>query len=459
MKKLFIASFTALFVLSLPISAQEGEGESLEDSLFGDADAPIVQSVEEANEEGKAVLEKRGVSAALKTRNVTFGGSLEAGVDTSFIWQNIGKARKSAKSDASFLSTKLALDLYLDARPNDNLKIKGDVELAYPFEKELFVAGQTADGKKVTGAAAGVLNFRVKELYTDFSMKDIAFLRFGKCAAKWGTGYFYSPADVINVSRIDPEHPERDKEGPVHFRAHFIIPKTNYNFYAYFLPPLNPARMEDSAFAASAEGVFGGFELSLGGWWRYEKAPRLSLTASGTLFKKLAVFAEGVYSYGSDYTYFDKAGVPYTKKSASLFQVTAGFSYNIAKTHTFLAAQYYYNGLGYESYENYTEVQAKLNGNAAALAKFNAIGYAGQHYAALSITQNKIGTDRLSASLFEEFRITERVLRSVLSFGIKAHESVHFDVGFRADTALAGDKAGSNELALTMGVKLGGGKF
>lgn len=456
MKKRFVLSL--IFLVSLFGLASQ-ESENLEDSLFG-GDEPIVQDVETANEESRAVLEKRGLGAELKTRNVTAGGELEAGMDVSAIWRNVGGKRASSKPDASFLNTLLRLDLYLDARPRENLKIKGAVELAYPFEKALLVSGKTTeDGKDVAGAALGALNFRVKELYTDFSIKDIAFLRFGKCAAKWGTGYFYSPSDVINISRIDPEHPERAREGAVHFRSHFIIPKTNYNFYAYFLPPLDPTKIEESAFAASAEGVFGGFELSLGGWWRYQKAPRVSFTMSGTLFQKLAIFAEGVYSYGSDYTYFAD-GASYTKKTASLFQATVGASYSISKTHTMIAAQYYYNGLGYARHTDYENALKTVSGNPLfAREAGGAMPHAGSHYVAFSITQSKIGTDRLSASLFEEFRITERVLNSSFHLMLQAHENVHFDVGFRALTPLVNEKAGNNELALTFGVTFGGGKF
>ena len=91
--------------------------------------------------------------------------------------------------------------LFLDARPSRDFrafaKVKGDVRLTEsPLDP----------------------NLRLHELFADFVLGDRAFFRVGKQTINWGVGYFFSPADIINVGRIDPENPEAEREGPVALR-------------------------------------------------------------------------------------------------------------------------------------------------------------------------------------------------------------------------------------------------
>ena len=322
----------------------------------------------------------------------------------------------------------------------------------------------------------GSPNFKIWELYTDFSAKDIAFFRFGKHTVKWGTGYFYSPADVINISQIDPQKPTEDREGPVSLRTHIVIPKTQYNIWLYLLPDTKTFKPQYTAGAAKAEFVFGDWELGVGGWYRYEKAPRFITTLSGSIAGKVAVFAEGVFAWGSDYTYYknDTTLTPYTVKNKPFFQATLGGSYSNAESHTTIAFQYYYNGFGYAN----TKAADRIIDRAVALAdprnhftpeeakdileksgEVAAMGNRGQHYIAFTVAQNKIGTEDLTANLFQQFAITELEGLTTLSLNWRIFKFVQMSTGPIFTYPLSPSSHSKGSIGYNVSFKLGGGKF
>ena len=113
---------------------------------------------------------------------------------------------------------------------------------------------------------------------------------------KWGVGYFFSPADVISIGRINPLEPEAEREGPVALKAHY--PKGSTNYYLYTLFDGADA-VDKVALAPKMEFVVGGTEIGLGGFYQKDKAPRGMITVSSSL-GSLALFGEAVISKGAD---------------------------------------------------------------------------------------------------------------------------------------------------------------
>ena len=473
--------------------AAQTETGSLEDELFG-GDTEALVTPEQANAE----TQKSGVSLtgdlktatlALESNKLRIGGSLNAELGLKYVWADPYTKKNDSKK--AFLNPEMAqlrptigANLFFDARPVQDLKLYGKFLFEFPFEKNLNGAASIGkdqlppalQGLFPNGLAApvsvnGSPNFKIWEMYTDFSAKDIAFFRFGKHTVKWGTGYFYSPADVINISRIDPEKPTADREGPVSLRTHIVIPKTQYNIWLYLLPDTETFKPQYTAGAAKAEFVFGDWELGVGGWYRYEKAPRFITTLSGSIAGKVAVFAEGVFAWGSDYTYYkdDAALTPYTVKNKPFFQATLGGSYSNADSHTMLAFQYYYNGFGYAN----TKAADRITDTAvAALGKQNftdpslkkyeniaAMGNRGQHYIAFTVSQNKIGTEDLTANLFQQFAITELEGLTTLSLNWRIFKFVQMSTGPIFTYPLSPSSHSKGSIGYNLSFKLGGGKF
>ena len=491
MKKIIALFF--MMILANAVFAQDAaqtETGSLEDELFG-GDTEALVTPEQANAE----TQKDGVSLtgdlktatlALESNKLRIGGSLNAELGLKYVWADPYTKKSNIKEaflnpEVAQLRPTIGANLFFDARPVQDLKLYGKFLFEFPFEKNL--NGKISvpkslvppNGVDIPVSVNGSPNFKIWEMYTDFSAKDIAFFRFGKHTVKWGTGYFYSPADVINISRIDPQKPTEDREGPVSLRTHIVIPKTQYNIWLYLLPDTETFKPQYTAGAAKAEFVFGDWELGVGGWYRYEKAPRFITTLSGSIAGKVAVFAEGVFAWGSDYTYYrdDDALTPYTVKNKPFFQATLGGSYSNADSHTMLAFQYYYNGFGYT---NSRAADRIADSAADALNNKNftdpgvkeileksrevaAMGNRGQHYIAFTVSQNKIGTEDLTANLFQQFAITELEGLTTLSLNWKIFKFVQMSTGPIFTYPLSPSSHSKGSIGYNLSFKLGGGKF
>ena len=487
MKK--ISAFVLMtLLLSAGFAQEAAESSSLEDELFGsDSDTEMLVTPEQANAESQ----KKGVSLtgdlktaslSLESHKLRIGGSLNAELGLKYVWTD--PYTKKSNTKEAFLNPAVAqlqptigANLFFDARPVQDLKLYGKFLFEFPFEKSLNGALSVPkallppNGADIPISVSGSPNFKIWEMYTDFSAKDIAFFRFGKHTVKWGTGYFYSPADVINISRIDPEKPTADREGPVSLRTHIVIPNTQYNIWLYLLPDTKNFKPQYTAGAAKAEFVFGDWEWGIGGWYRYEKAPRLISTLSGSIAGKVAVFAEGVFAWGSDYTYYkdDAALTSYTAKNKPFFQATLGGSYSNEKSHTSIAFQYYYNGFGYTNMkavnritDNATTALKNQNFIDPSLQKYGditAMGNRGQHYIAFTIAQNKIGTEDLTANLFQQFAINELEGMTTLSLNWRIFKFVQMSTGPIFTYPLSPSAHTKGSIGYNLSFKLGGGKF
>lgn len=479
-----------IFVLFIPffVFAQENSSD-LENDLFG-GDEDTLISAEEARSDSKSNLKFKAdlekASLSLESKKLRIGGSLSSSMGINYAWVDPYSKKddylKSFKDGKGTFNTTLNGSLFFDARPNEDLKLYGKFLFGFPFEKSL--SGQGAAiippvpsippifyGLKLPAfvEVSGVPNIKIQELYTDFSAKNIAFFRFGKHAVKWGTGYFYSPADVINISRIDPQDPTADREGGISLRTHIIIPKTQHNIWLYLLPPGQGEDFDPKYTAGAAKGEFvvGNWELGFGGWYKYEKAPRLITTVSGSIAGKVAVFGEGVFAWGSDYTYYKADMSSYTEKNKPFFQATLGGSYSNADTNITIALQYFYNGFGYSNTDVSTSILEKAEDPVSLsdasfrkkLQNVLAMGNRGQHYIALNISQNKLGTDKLSLNLFQQFAISELEGFSKLTLNWRIYKFASMSTGPSFSYPLSPNSKTKGQIGYSLSFRLGGGTF
>lgn len=475
-----------IFVLFIPffVFAQENSSD-LENDLFG-GDEDTLISAEEARSDSKSNLKFKAdlekASLSLESKKLRIGGSLSSSMGINYAWVDPYSKKddylKSFKDGKGTFNTTLNGSLFFDARPNEDLKLYGKFLFGFPFEKSL--SGALTVPKNSFGplqpndiilpiGVNGAANIKIQELYTDFSAKNIAFFRFGKHAVKWGTGHFYSPADVINISRIDPQDPTADREGGISLRTHIIIPKTQHNIWLYLLPPGQGEDFDPKYTAGAAKGEFvvGNWELGFGGWYKYEKAPRLITTVSGSIAGKVAVFGEGVFAWGSDYTYYKADMSPYTEKNKPFFQATLGGSYSNADTNTTIALQYFYNGFGYSNTDVSTSILEKAEDPVSLsdasfrkkLQNVLAMGNRGQHYIALNISQNKLGTDKLSLNLFQQFAISELEGFSKLTLNWKIYKFASMSTGPSFSYPLSPSSKTKGQIGYSLSFRLGGGTF
>ena len=216
--------------------------------------------------------------------------------------------------------------------------------------------------------------FSLKELFTDFSIADTAFFRFGLHTVTWGTGYFFSPvSDLINTSSIDPENTSAQVDGSLNLRTQIVLPNTQNCLWFYVIPSTDfiagttaDTYLRDTALAAKADLVFGNWEFGIGGFYKYQNAPKAMLTASGSL-KNVSVFGEFVYRYGADSEWSTKKD-DWSDKT-NIFQATVGLSRYWKNPAITLAAQYYYDG----NNKDMTHQYLTYGHNVAALLSFGKI--------------------------------------------------------------------------------------
>ncbi|GHU57749.1 hypothetical protein FACS189444_0330 [Spirochaetia bacterium] len=376
------------------------------------------------------------------TDAVRIGGSLGSSLQTIVQWNEDDDG--AYQYDSAMLVPTLSGAFFIDARPSTNLRIYNKFIYAFPFKTDMPL-------DKIPGLglpSVSIPEFKVFELFTDFSWNESVFFRFGKHTIKWGVGYFFSPADVLNLSVIDPEEPETQREGPVSLRAQFIFPNTQNVLYTYVLPDTNTFAAEDTAGAAKFEFPVGTAELGFGGWYKRLRSPRFTVTYSGTIAGKVSAFGEGLFAWGKDDEWLaEKAAAD----MGPVFQATAGLSYTNKDLHLNLMGQYFYNGFG--------EANGGTSSAPGTLSLTNLSGYSGQHYAVASIGLSELFTPKLSATLFGMFGIDTESGSASLSFSWGFFDALSISAG---PTFSYGDeytRDGKSAIGLQITAQLGGGRF
>ncbi|MFZ5861138.1 MAG: hypothetical protein ACOYVH_10435 [Spirochaetota bacterium] len=418
MTKRFIAIAGIILFLSMAVqfvSAQEG-GTDL-DSLFGEEvvvpENPAGQTAQpDQTGQGVSAIAANPLQGLLKTEAVRIGGSITGTIDISGTWNDpLTNGFDIIAPDKQKFSPALSSLVYFDARPEDTFRVHGSFKTAWPFSSTNTFLTSTTDSKSIT-----IPNLSIFELFSDFQLGDKAYFRFGKATVKWGVGYFFSPADIINLEQISLFDPTAQREGPLQFRV--LMPfgpsQNTVSFYTIF-DTSNPD-FSTTALAGKAEFVLGRYELGVSGYYRDDTAERAALTLTGPL-GKFDVFAEGVISRGSPKTFYSfSTSAPYYSTSASkdhrttLYpSATAGFLYNDQNNNITAIAQYYYNGEGYADSERSSSISAlntllsmplpdATKTALTGLSKLFAYG-SGRHYGAASISFSEIGGSDFSASL------------------------------------------------------------
>ncbi len=309
-----------------------------DDDLFGGSDDDLF--ADDSIVEVKDVSAKTDLSKGVifDTGSIKVGGSLSAGITTNTVLYSAEENDLAKNIYASTLKPDLSAMLSVDARPTETLRIYTKFGFAYPFQNNA-----TNNGNSIVIADW----FKLKELFTDFSLKETAFFRFGIHTVTWGTGYFFSPvSDMINTSSIDPEHPEKQVDGALNLRTQIVFPNSQNCLWFYVIPSTNfknqtaESYMRETALAGKFDLLIGNWEFGVGGFFKYQNAPKAMLTATGSL-GKIGFFGEFVYSYGSASEWATNSN---WEDKTNIIQATAGFSYMWKEPQITLAAQYYFNG-------------------------------------------------------------------------------------------------------------------
>lgn len=400
-----------------------------DDSLFGD---DAIVEIEETQTGTFSDDLNRGV--LFEAGSVKVGGAFTTSIGINApLYADDGKSFGERLGETT-LAPRAEATLFVDARPTNVLRMYTKFGLAYPFKS---LASSSANTIRIgappmeqffTSVSTNITDyFALKELFTDFSAADRVFFRFGKHTVSWGTGYFFSPvSDMINTSMIDPENTENQVDGSLNLRTQITFPNTQNCLWLYLIPStdfLNAGSAETylkkTALAAKVDLVFGGWEIGAGGYFRYEDSPKAMLTASGSLFGKVGVFAEAVYQYGTQSEWAkDKS---YGGKT-SVFFATLGASYAWQTPQITIAAQYYYDGFNSDGFDFAVAAQARSDLTHNFLTK-------GHNVAAVINFARVFGTTDVSASIFAMANFGKEALPDLMKSAVSSSAATFFNAG------------------------------
>lgn len=482
---------------------------------------------------------------------VTWGGRISGSLAAELTWGNLWTDELDPRDpDDQTLTPSVTSDLFFDARPDPDFRAFGKLristdtgtgglaetvntaaltaDLPEGWTREETPEGDTiirdTDGEEVftvtaedeedeepqTGTPPGI-SIDVVELFSDFNFDKRFFFRFGKHTIKWGVGYFWSPADVLNLTAIDVEDPTAEREGPVSLKAHY--PFGLNNLYLYLITNAQAKPLE-VAVAPKFEFVIGTTEISLAAYYQQALAPRGVVTLSSSI-GDVDFFGEGVVTLGSDRVFVRESRRPvssfedppeelevvldtYVVDSIPFFSATAGARYlkeleqgelKRAPGSLAVVGQYYYNGEGYPDsrlLKPAAFLQQNPEYNGLALPEeaqseeyesppdlsFGDLSSWGRHYAALTAAWNNIFESDVSISLFNLTNLND--LSGIISPSVSftfidvftVSAGVRMTYGNKNDEytnpaslfGLAGDSDGATA-AFTLSVSMGRGSF
>ncbi len=234
LQRLEAIGILCLIIMAVPFSISSQEDSNDIDALF--EDEIVVQQDRETSsqKESQDSLNRQTnpLQSFLKTETVKIGGSISGTVQSSWQWNDPWTAGFDlVDPDSQKLKPDLNSLVYFDARPQEDFRVHGSFKTAWPFSE----TKSLLDSNNKT-TLVSVPDVRIFELFSDFQLGDTAYMRFGKATVKWGVGYFFSPADIINLESINILDPTAQREGPLQFRV--FIPygpsQNTLSFYTIF---------------------------------------------------------------------------------------------------------------------------------------------------------------------------------------------------------------------------------
>ncbi len=445
MNKIRIFVIAALVLSAVYVSGEDNSDSINTDDLFSDSGDLVT-------EESSSATDAKDFSNDLLTSDngVRIGGKYYFEVTTDVTQSDLSSFSSSDVTDS--YTVDLGSTVFFDARPDEDIRVLGKVEITYPFTYE------EDDGESRNFDDV----FHVTELFSDFNIDNKVFFRAGKSTINWGVGYYFSPADLLNLSQIDPENPDDELEGPVSVKMN--IPYGLNNFYLYIVSPEGITSASELALAPKAEFVIGSSEIGIGAYYQKDHAPAAMATVT-TGGGDASLFAEGVVSYGSDKVFVNPDFSTETYDDTLFFKGTVGGIYtwsdDLADFDLTFTGQYLYNGEGYDEDDQDFLTANRLQIISTNVVSVSDIKESGKHYGAGSFYwKDMLGSD-FSFNLFWLGNLSDGsgLLKPALSYD--RFEDIGLSLSFPYYYGEAGDEytVTGDSFGISFVVSLGGTAF
>ncbi len=374
-----------------PGPGQQGAASSSEDEFFGSADVEAKQGTAEKPNAAEAVeveKEKLGFSGQLQ--------SLSAYTMTrNFVEGTAGV------SDNTLANSVLA-DFLVDARLPKSYRMFMDLNINYVPNgvpvPETFSGFPPGLPPTMTLVQNQTTLLDIKEVFVDFNFANTAYFRAGKQVLQWGTGYFWNPTDLINISHKSFTNLNALLDGVFGLRGDVTFSPI---FHLYTFINLNGVQdLTDVAYAARTEFLAGKAEFGLVGWYEYSKIPVFGADLTTPLFWELNMTGEASLSYGDNQQKLDTSGNAYSVSNQLVPKVDIGLSRTFdafdVQDRISVMTEFFWNSDGYN--QNMFQDLTGLNLSTFYSTYYHA-GYYGQYYGALFISIGSFGLTNMTLSL------------------------------------------------------------
>lgn len=471
------------------------------DSMFSDEE----EFIEEVEDKSDEVAEPS--SELLTTEGVEWGGSFSSSLAAGLTYNKFNSFDNLWDDDKHEETFTPSLDasLHFNARPKENLRFYGKFTTSIPFYNSANVLIAN-DGYDPISAAnydptanpfstshregneykVGIPDITIYELFNDFNYENKLFFRVGKQNAKWGVGYFFSPADFLSLESIDPENPDADREGPIAIKM--SMPFGLNNLYTYISVPksifddLDDASISDLIVAPMYQMLIGDTEVSTGIYFQKDNAKRAMVSATyatNTNFGEFSFFGEAVGMYGSDKNFIKEDYILEKKDDEFFFNGTVGFRWNkkILENEFSFAGQYLFNGEGYDKKDSEVvkEVMTGLSGDTSGISEDNLVNYIAfadsdlsandltnrhKHYIGASFGINNLfDNEDLSFNTFTMMNLVDVSGFIKPSISYSFFDDLSTSLGATINLSDEGDEYYADKFAFEITVILGGGSF
>ncbi len=475
MKK--ILTLTLLLITSIMLFAQEEDDFFSDDTSFEDMDFDemfsdeddFLEEVEDKSDEIAAPS-----AELLTTVGVEWGGSLSSSISAGFTYADqpeFSDLTDHEKYKETF-SPDFSASLHFNARPTDDTRFFGKFTTEIPFydsaNVEVFSSSSDTEGP-ITEVQ--IPKIKVYELFTDFNYESKVFFRVGKQNAKWGVGYFFSPADLLSIEAIDPENPNADREGPIAIKMSMPFGLNNLSMFLTVPGTVFTAdepSISDLIFAPQFQMLIKDVEVSTGVFYQKDLSPRAMVTGSfstNTNFGKFGFFGEGVGQYGSDKTFIKDDYTTEKIDDEFFFKGTVGFSWSkeILDNNFMLIGQYLYNGEGYENDSFLSDPVKQLpvygmliNGQVLV----SDIMERSKHYVSANLSISDLfKNEDLSFSTFTMISLGDMSGFVKPSISYSLFDDLSMSLGSTFNIGEQGDELFGDKFAIELTVNLGGGNF
>ncbi len=374
---------------------------SSEDEFFGSGEVEAKQGAAETKNAAQAVEAQRlGFSGQLQTLSAyTMTRNFVQGA-TGF-------------SDNTFGNTIMG-DFLVDARLTRGFRMFMDLNIDY-IPTGVMVPINMIETSPVETPLTVLQNqntlLDIKEIFVDFNFANTVYFRAGKQVLQWGTGYFWNPTDLINVSHKSFTNLNALLDGVFGLRTDFVLSPA---WHLYTFINLNAVQdLTNVAYAARSEFLVGKVEFAFAGWYQYSKIPVFGADLTMPLFWELNLTGEAAVSYGDNVQKLDSSGSPYSVSNQLVPKVDIGLSrtfdvLNVQDRLTVMA-EFFWNSDGYDQNMFQTlDNKTQLGSGLTALQTFEGdsnhpgyyhASYYGQYYGALFVSINDFGLPNMTLSL------------------------------------------------------------